>query len=151
MAMEQEYIFLKLGDIKGKATTEKFKDQVVLQNMHYGISQAGQWEEGDHLSGRITTFSDLSAVKLMDVASPSLATACALKTQYPKAEISVTSGTKDAYYKLTLENVIVTSIATSVNAGEAHPTESFTLSFRKGTWEYGTAKGGYDLATNKKV
>ena len=151
MAMEQEYIFLKLGDIKGKATSETHKDQIVLQNMSYGISQGGQWEAGDLLSGRITTFSDLSCAKLMDVASPSLATACALKTQFPKAEIAVTSGTKEAYYKLTLEKVIVTSISTSISGGEAHPQESFTLSFRKGTWEYGTAKGGYDLEANKKV
>jgi len=151
MAMEQEYLFLKLGDIKGKATTEKFKDQVVLQNMSYGISQGGSWEEGTQLSGRITTFSDLNCVKLMDVASPSLATACATKQQFPKAEIAVTAGTKDAYYKLTLEKVIVTSISTSISAGESHPAESFSLSFRKGTWEYGTAKGGYDLEANKKV
>ena len=151
MAMEQEYIFLKLGDIKGKATSEKFKDQIVLQNISYGISQGGSWKEGSQLSGRITTFSDLSCVKLMDVASPSLATACATKEQFPKAEISVTAGTKDAYYKLTLEKVIITSISTSISAGESEPAESFTISFRKGTWEYGTAKGGYDLETNKKI
>jgi type VI secretion system secreted protein Hcp len=149
--MEQEYIFLKLGDIKGKATSEKFKDQIVLQNMSYGISQGGQWEEQNQLSGRITNFSDLSCVKLMDVASPSIATACATKQQFKDAVISVTSGTKDAYYKLTLEKVIVTSISTSISGGEAHPQESFTISFRKGTWEYGTAKGGYDLEANKKV
>lgn len=150
MAMEQEYLFLKLGDIKGKATTDGFKDQIVLQNMSYGISQGGSWEEGDQLSGRITTFSDLSCVKLMDVASPSIATACATKQQFQKVEISVTAGTKDTYYKLTLEKVIVTSISTAISAGESHPSESFTLSFRMGTWEYGTAKGGYDLEKNKK-
>ena len=150
-AIEQEYIFLKLGDIKGKATSDKFKDQIVLQHMSYGVSQAGQWEEQNQLSGRITHFTDLSCVKLMDVASPSIATACATKQQFKEAVISVTSGTKDAYYKLTVENVIITNISTSIGAGEPHPQESFTISFRKGTWEYGTSKGGYDLATNKKV
>ena len=148
---QQENIFLKLGDIKAKATTDKFKDQIVLQNMSNAISHGGQWEEQDKLSGRITNFSDLSCVKLMDVSSRALATPCALKTQSNDAVISVTSGTKDAYYKLTLEKVIVTSISTSISAGESHPAESFTLSFRKGTWEYGTAKGGYDLEANKKV
>ena len=148
---QQEYIFLKLGDIKGVATSEGFKDQIVLQNMSYGISQGGHWEEQDKLSGRITHFTDLSCVKLMDVASPALATACALKTQYNDAVISVTSGTKAAYYKLTLEKVIITNISTSISGGESEPHESFTLSFRKGTWEYGTAKGGYDLDKNVKV
>jgi type VI secretion system secreted protein Hcp len=128
MAAEQEHLFLKLGDIKGKATTSGFKDQIVLQNLSYGISQGGSWEEGTQLSGRITTFSDVSCVKFMDVASPSLATACAAKQQ-----------------------VLVTSVSTAISAGEGHPSESFTLSFRKGTWEYGTARGGYDLETNQKV
>lgn len=148
---QQEYIFLKLEGVKGKATTDGFKDQIVLSKMSYGIKQGGEWEEQDKLSGRITNFSDLDCVKLMDVASPGLATACALKTQYKEAVISVTSGTKQAYYKLTLENVIVTEINTSISAGESEPQESFSLSFRKGTWEYGTAKGGYDLDKNVKV
>ena len=148
---QQEYVFLKLGDIKGKATTDAFKDQIVLQNMSHGITQGGQWEEQDKLSGRITNFSDLSCVKLMDVSSPALATACALKTQYKEAVISVTSGTKDAYYKLSLEKVIITSISTSISAGESEPAESFTISFRKGTWEYGTAKGGYDRQERQGV
>ena len=30
---QQEYVFLELGDIKGKATTDGFKNQIVLQNM----------------------------------------------------------------------------------------------------------------------
>lgn len=148
---QQEYVFLKLGEVKGVATSEGFKDQIVLQSISYGISQGGQWEEQDKLSGRITNFSDLSCVKLMDVASPALATACALKTQYNDAVISVTSGTKQAYYKLTLEKVIIVSIGTSISGGESEPQESFSLSFRKATWEYGTAKGGYDLDKNVKV
>lgn len=85
------------------------------------------------------------------MSSPALATACALKTQYKDAVISVTAGTKGAYYKLTLEKVIVTSISTAISAGESEPAESFTISFRKATWEYGTAKGGYDLDKNVKV
>lgn len=148
---EQEYIFLKLGDVKGVATSDGFKDQIVLTSINFGINQSGQWEEQDKLSGRITTFSTLSCVKLLDAASPALGTACALKTQYNEAVISVTSGTKQAYYKLTLEKVIITNVSTSITAGQSQPSESFALSFRKGTWEYGTAKGGYDLDKNVKV
>ena len=48
--------------------------------------------------------------------------------QFKDAAISVTSWTKDAYYKLTLEKVIITSISTSMSGGEAHPEESFTIS-----------------------
>ena len=87
----------------------------------------------------------------MHMATTALQNACALKTQIPTAEFAVTAGTKDAYYKLILDNVIITSISTSISAGETHPSESFTISFRKARWEYGSAKGGYDLAKNEKV
>jgi type VI secretion system secreted protein Hcp len=150
MALQQENAFLKLGSIKGKATTDKFKDQIVFQSMSYGVHQAGEWEEGDRLSGRITTFADLTLVKEMDSSSPSLARACALKEQYPKAEIALVSG-KDTYLKVTLENVIVSSVSIGFHSGEARPTETISLNYRKATWEWGTAKAGYDLGKNVKV
>lgn len=103
MARQQEYLLLKLGDIKGQATTLRFEDKIVPQNRSYGICQGGSWEEGAQLSGRVTTFLELSGVKLLDVSSHPITTACAMKQQYPKAEISVTAGTKAVYYKLTLE------------------------------------------------
>jgi type VI secretion system secreted protein Hcp len=149
MALQQENAFLKLGDIKGKATTDKFKDQIVFQSMSYGVHQAGEWEEGDRLSGRITTFADMTLVKEMDSSSPSLAQACALKEQFPKAEIALVSG-KDTYLKVTLENVIVSSVSVGFHSGEARPTETISLTYRKATWEWGTAKAGYDLETQVK-
>ena len=79
--MRQENAFLKLGDIKGKATTDKYKDQIVFQSISYGVNQGGEWEEDNRLSGNITTFADLVIVKEMDAASPSLAKACATTIQ----------------------------------------------------------------------
>ncbi len=149
--IKQENAFLKLGSIKGKATTDKYKDQIVFQSMTYGVSQAGEWEEGDRLSGRITTFGDFSLVKEMDVSSPSLAQACATKEQFPKAEISLAAAGQDSFLKVGLENVIVANVSVGFNSGDARPIETVSLSYRKATWEWGTAKGGYDLATNTKV
>lgn len=149
-APKQENAFLKIGNIKGKATTKGFSDQIVFQSMSYGVQQAGEWEEGDRLSGRITTFADLTILKEMDAASPSLAVACATKEQFPKAEISLVSG-KETYLKVTLENVIVSSVSVAFQAGEARPTETVTLHYRKATWEWGTAKAGYDLGKNVKT
>ena len=119
--MRQENAFLKLGDVKGKATTDKFKDQIVFQSMSYGVNQAGEWEEGDRLSGNITTFADLVIVKEMDGSSPSLAKACAMKEQFPKAEIALVSG-KDVYCKVTLDDVIVSNISVGFHSGESRAT-----------------------------
>lgn len=50
---QRENAFLKLGDIKGNATTKGFKKQIVLQSMSYGISQAGECEEDNRLPHRL--------------------------------------------------------------------------------------------------
>lgn len=41
--MEHEHIFLKLGDIKGESTSDKFPDHMVLQI----CPMASAWEEKD--------------------------------------------------------------------------------------------------------
>jgi len=150
-ALKQENAFLKLGSIKGKAETKGFQDQIVFQSMSYSVHQAGEWEDGDRLSGRITTFGDLTLVKDMDSSSPSLAQACATKEQFPKAEVSLVAAGKETYLKVTLENVLVTSISIGFHSGEPRPSETVSLSYKKATWEWGTAKAGYDLKQNQKV
>jgi type VI secretion system secreted protein Hcp len=147
----QENAFLKLGNIKGKAETKGFKDQVVFQSMSYSIHQAGQWEDGDRLSGRITTFDDLAIVKEMDISSPSLAQACAMKEQFPKAEISLVAAGKETYMKVTLEEVFITSVSVGFHSDESQPSETITMKYMKAIWEWGTAKAGYDLKNNTKV
>lgn len=147
--MRQENAFLKLGDIKGKATTDKYKDQIVFQSMSYGVNQGGEWEEDNRLSGNITTFADLVIVKEMDAASPSLAKACAIKEQIAKAEISLVSG-KDVYCKVSLEDVIVSNVSVGFHSGETRPTETISLRYRAAMWEWGTSKAGYDLRKGVK-
>ena len=51
---------------------------------------------------------------------------------------------------MTLENVIVSSVSVGFHVGAA-PTESVTLRYKKATWEWGKAKGGYDLRTGMKM
>lgn len=147
----QENAFLKLGNIKGKAQTKGFEDQIVFQSMSYGIHQGGEWEDGGRLSGRTTTFGDFTLVKDMDSSSPSLAQACATKEQIPKAEISLVAAATETYMKVTLENVIITNVSVGFHSGEPRPTETISLKYNKATWEWGTAKGGFDLKQNVKV
>jgi len=73
------------------------------------------------------------------------------KTLTPKAEISLAAAGQDSFLKVSLENVIVTNVTVGFSSGDARPIETVSLSYRKATWEWGTAKGGYDLAKNTKV
>jgi len=146
MAVEQNG-FLNIGDgaIKGNATVSGYEDQIVVQAVSYGVSQAGEWEEGEQITGRVTMFGDLNVTKVMDNGSPALAHACAMKTQFDSAVLNLVAGT-DAYLTVTCEKVIATSVQVGYNTGDTRPTENITLSYRKATWRYGTATTSYDLA-----
>ena len=147
MAVEQNG-FLNIGDgaIPGNATVSGYENQIVVQSVSYGVSQAGEWEEGEQITGRVTMFGDLNITKVMDNGSPALAVACAKKTQYDNAVLNLVAG-GDAYLTVTIEKVIVTSVQVGYTSGDNRPTESITLSYRKATWRYGTATTSYDLAT----
>ncbi len=146
MAIEQNgFLNIADGAIKGNATVSGYEDQIVVQAVSYGVSQAGEWEEGEQITGRVTNFGDLSITKVMDNGSPALAHACAMKTQYDKVELNLVAGT-DAYLTVTCEKVIVTNVSVDYNTGDTRPSESITLSYRKATWRYGTATTSYDLA-----
>jgi len=145
MAVEQNG-FLNIGDgaIKGNATVSGYEDQIVVQSVSYGVSQAGEWEEGEQITGRVTMFGDLNVTKVMDNGSPALAHACAMKTQFDNAVLNLVAGT-DAYLTVTCEKVIVTSVQVGYSTGDTRPTENITLSYRKATWRYGSATTSYNL------
>lgn len=145
MAIEQNgFLNIDGGAIKGNATVSGYEDQIVVQSVSYGVSQAGEWEEGENITGRVTMFGDLNITKIMDNGSPALAHACAMKTQYNKVELNLVAGT-DAYLTVTCEKVIVTSVQVGYSTGDTRPSENITLSYRKATWRYGTATTSYNL------
>jgi len=149
LAAEQN-AFLNFDDgaITGNATVSGYEDQIVIQSLTYNVRQAGEWEEGEEVTGRVTAFGEFTVVKVMDRAHPALMVASAKKTQYKKAEINLLAGT-DAYLTVTLEKVIVTGVTVGYSAGDSRPTEVVTLSFRKAIWRYGTATTSYDLSSRE--
>ncbi len=145
MAIEQNgFLNIQDGAIKGNATVSGYEDQIVVQSVSYGVTQAGEWEEGEQITGRVTMFGDLNITKVMDNGSPALAHACAMKTQYDKVELNLVAGT-DAYLTVTCEKVIVTNVNVDYNTGDTRPNENVTISYRKATWRYGTATTSYNL------
>ncbi len=145
--MAEQNGFLNIGDgaIPGNATVSGYENQTVVQSVSYSVSQAGEWEEGEQITGRVTMFGDLSITKVMDNGSPALAQACAKKTQYANAVLNLVAGT-DAYLTVTIEKCIVTNVQVGYTSGDTRPTENITISYRKATWRYGTATTSYDLA-----
>jgi len=93
-----------------------------VQSVSYRVTQAGEWEEGEQITGRVTMFGDLKV----------------------NAVLNLVAGT-DAYLTVTCEKVIITSVQVGYNTGDTRPTENITLSYRKATWRYGTATTSYNL------
>ncbi len=116
----------------------------VVEAVSYGVHQDGEWEEGEQITGRVTTFGNIVVTKIMDNGSPALAHACAMKTQFDDAVLTLVAG-RNPYLEVTLEKVIVTNVAVDYKSGDTRPTETVGLSYRKATWRYGTATTSYNI------
>jgi len=148
---QQEYVFLELKPaVKGKATAADHAGQIVLEDLQFSITQSGKWQEESSDSGRVTSFTDISFTKDCDKSSPTLYQACAMKTKFDEATISIKSG-KDVVLKVILEKCILTGTSMSYAAGQDNPLENYSMSFKKMKWEKWTEKTGFDLEKDDKA
>ena len=156
-------MFLKLDPIKGESLDSKHKDEIDIQSYSFGASQGGGWHSGTGGGKGKVDIQDMHFTHYVDAASSGLFQATTQGLHIDKAVFVVRkAGGKDAleYFKITLEDVIVSSFQDSVHGGDERPMESFSLNFRKITYEYNTQteKGGkgsgtpvtYDVAANSE-
>jgi type VI protein secretion system component Hcp len=147
LAAPTAYMFM--GDIKGDSKRKGFEDAIELfGELTYGVQQDGEFEEGEVLTGRITTFSNITVEKIPDRASSAIMSAAARKTQFDLVEITIPSGRKGPDTILTLEKVIVRSVNTVVGL-KGRTIEFVSFDFRKFTWEIKSNVGDYNLETNE--
>ena len=156
-------MFLKLDPIKGESLDSKHKDQIDIQSYSFGASQGGGWHSGTGGGKGKVDIQDMHFTHYVDAASSGLFQATTQGLHIDKAVFVVRkAGGKDAleYYKITLEDVLVSSVQCSSHSGDERLMESFSLNFRKITYEYNTQteKGGkgsgtpvtYDVAANSE-
>jgi len=156
-------MFLKLDPIKGESLDSKHKDQIDIQSYSFGASQGGGWHSGTGGGKGKVDIQDMHFTHYVDAASSGLFQATTQGLHIDKAVFVVRkAGGKDAleYLKITLEDVLVSSVQCSSHSGDERLMESFSLNFRKITYEYNTQtdKGGkgsgtpvtYDVAANSE-
>jgi len=156
-------MFLKLDPIKGESLDSKHKDQIDIQSYSFGASQGGGWHSGTGGGKGKVDIQDMHFTHYVDAASSRLFQATTQGLHIDKAVFVVRkAGGKDAleYLKITLEEVLVSSVQCSSHSGDERLMESFSLNFRKITYEYNTQteKGGkgsgtpvtYDVAANSE-
>jgi len=126
-------VFLKLGDVKGGSTDAAHKDEIVVKEYSFGVSNTGSvGSPGGGAGAGKASFSDLSFTAPVSAASPKLMLACASGAHYDTAVLTVRrSGAKSPqdFFRLTLKTVMVSSYQDAGSSTDDVPTDSVTLAF----------------------
>jgi type VI secretion system secreted protein Hcp len=154
-------IFARIGTIKGESRDAKHKDEIEVLSWAWGLSQTGAAGHGGGGGAGKASFHDFNFTHHVDKASPLLMKACATGTHLKDATITLRKAGKaqQEYLVITMTDVLVTSVSTSVSAEGDATMESVGLAFAKVDLEYkpqkadGSLEAGihftYDLKTNK--
>ena len=135
-------MFIKIDDIKGESSDDKHKDTIDVLAWSWGMSQSGSTHMGGGSGAGKVNVQDISFTKYVDKASPNLLRGCCKGTHYKQAVLTVrkAGGKQLEYIKITLHDIIVTSISTGGSGGEDRLTENVTLNFGKFKFEYAPQK-----------
>lgn len=161
--MSSDYL-LELDGIKGESMDEKHKDKIEIDSFSWGVSNAGNMGRGGGGGTGKADFQDLTFTKETDKSSPLLVKAAASGEHIKKAVLTARKaggkGGQVEYFKITLEDVMVSSFTTGGNSGSSSiPIDSFSLNYTKMKYEYmpqkkdGSLEGAiiaqYDRSLNK--
>jgi type VI secretion system secreted protein Hcp len=133
-------MFLELEKISGETQDDTFKKKNATDILawSWGGSQSGTTHMGSGGGAGKVNIQDLSVTKYVDKASATLFLYMCKGTHIPKGTLTVRkAGDKPLeYIKLTLEDIIVSSLSTGGSGGEDRLTENLTLNFSKFKLEY---------------
>jgi type VI secretion system secreted protein Hcp len=163
--MADTYFFLKLDGIDGESQDTDHSGEIDVMSFSEGITNAGSYDSGTGGNTGQAYYADLNLTKYVDKASPTLRQYCGLGTAIDKAVISCNKQAGDKkveYLKVTLHNVVITSIQGSGSGGSTDPImESLSLNFAGIEYDYtqqsntgdalGTTHFGRDIQQNSNI
>ncbi|HEX9278619.1 MAG TPA: type VI secretion system tube protein Hcp [Casimicrobiaceae bacterium] len=171
-------IFLKLDGIDGESTVKGHEKEIDVlsyeQSLDSSVIHSG--DGGGSHAGR-SKFAGVRLRKNVDAASIPVLLACATGHNISEARFTFRRGAgRFEFYKVTLEQVLVTHVAQRAGTGVQYPLsfdalnagssndgfiDEVTLDFSRIRWEYRvqrpdgaigtTMTGGWDVAANKKL
>lgn len=172
--MKDIYVkFEGAAELQGDSTDTKHANEIEVSAFQHKVFQpksSSASTAGAHTAER-TEHGEMLFNKDIDKASSKLLRAASAGTIYPKVVVTfyrayggknttATSQTRINYYKIIMEDVVVSSVETTIADGEL-PTETFGLKYGKITWEYrqhkhdgsdvSTGVAGWDLRKNVAV
>ncbi|WP_395665429.1 Hcp family type VI secretion system effector [Methylocella sp.] len=157
-------IFLKLEGIEGESEDSKHKNEMQVETVSWGVSNATSFSQGGGGGVGKAHLQDIHLTKKVDKGSPKLFLACASGEHVKSATLTFRKSGKEQqeYLIVKLSDVMISSISFQDHAAGgdlAH--ESISLAYAKIETEYkpqksdGTLAGGiqsgWNVKENKKV
>jgi type VI secretion system secreted protein Hcp len=156
-------VFLKLDDVKGESVDSKHKDEMDLLSWSWGMSQSGTTHSGGGGGAGKVSVHDLSVTKYIDKASPTLQLSCCNGKHFKEGLLTVRKAGEHPleYLKITMKEILVTSVTTGGSGGEDRLTENVSLNFAEFKTEYTPQKpdgsgdaaveAAFNIAENVKI
>ena len=156
-------MFMKIDGANGESKDGNHKNWTDIVSFSWGATQPGTMASGGGLGAGKASFNDLHVVARIDKAAPAVMKHCASGKHLSRIELSVckAGGQQVEYTKITLEDVLVSSVQLS---GELN-SESVVVNFafqaakvKQQYWEQ-TEQGGkgaeslvaWDIKQNREV
>lgn len=156
-------MFLKLDGIKGETMDAKHKGEIEILSWSWALIQPSSAGSGAGSGAGKVQVHDIVVSKTVDVASPNLIAFCCQGKHIKTATLAVrkAGGEQQDYLKITLEDVLITSVQPGGNAANELPMEEVKLNFAKFKYSYAPQKAdgtleaaveaGWDVKQNVKV
>lgn len=143
-------MFLKIDGIKGESQDDKCKDQIEILSFSWGASQQSSMGAGGGGGTGKASVNELSVTHMVDKASPNLLLYLMSGKHIKEAVLTVRkAGEKPLdYFKITMKDLIISSVQHGGSNGGDGLTEVVNLSFSEFKMEYqpqgkdGKAEGG---------
>lgn len=146
-------IFLKFDAIvEGESANAAHPKWIELNSFSHGLGIAvssSASSSGSRTSG-IPSHAEISVAKMVDKASVKMNEALCNSTNFKEVIVEFTennAGKEETIFKLTLNDVIISSISISGGGGSSELSESFSLNYGKIKWEYTS----FDQSSGKKM
>jgi len=135
-------MFLKIDDIKGESVDSTHADWIDVLSWSWGMSQSGSTHVGTGGGSGKVNVQDLSFTKYVDSSSPNLIKFCCNGKHFKEAKLTVRKAgcTPVEYLKVSMKDLIVSSISTGGSGGQDRVTENVSLNLGQVTVEYTSQK-----------
>jgi type VI secretion system secreted protein Hcp len=132
------YLYLKTkraGIVKGESQTPDHVDEIEVRSWRWGVASSSAI--GHTVATSRRSYTALTVVKSIDIASTPLMAALATNDEVTEARLSVrrSGGDQEVYYSIVLKNARVAGVDQEVD-NEGFPSETITLMFQKIEVEY---------------